>query len=709
MEVVVEFEYESLHEDELTLRLGDIIKNVRYIEEEGWMEGELDGKKGVFPDNFVKVVKKETANELNKTAEPPKKEPSNVANLVKRMSHIGIPIGGFQPPPPAASKKLKKRQCKAVFEYQPLNEDELELKLGDIIEITEEVEEGWWSGTVNGKSGLFPSNFVEELETTGEEPEPKNTSANVTDGGGTEVVTTPTSPQPASGSDPLRHPPKGPRLGFGDIFKDGSGKLKPKVNNQTEETNPQIPSLPSAAKPAHPTMNDAHREEVNSKPKAAAGSSAKEYCKVTFPYEAKNEDELTLKDGEIVRILSKDTGEPGWWRGEVGANSGVFPNNFVTVVLESEKEAPAPRGSGKSSQKPDLEHKISFPSETPIKPIKPPPPSKQPVHKPEVPSAEKKPPPPIKPTEKADKFPLELKPSKPPPPTIPTKKPVPLPPKKPEKPVTSTPSFRQNGEVLSTRLKSEVEPVLPPVPKPQAGDAAEKPSESVDLKIFDELSMTSEKLPHPTANRPKFHGRRLPARVGEVPVHSPTRDVNFEKVFKNNKEDGAEQLPTETRKPTRDMNFEKVFKNNKEDGAEQLPTETRKPTRDVNFEKSFKNSKADGAKQSPTETRKPPTSILSQSPPLHRVTEARPGIAAALSSDVDVSQSIRARLEPDGPNVQLDEFRSQVKELLLTVERLKAQQMKEIAELRGELYEERQKRLALQMEVEELKRAIHLT
>ena len=27
-----------------------------------------------------------------------------------------------------------------------------------------QVEEGWWSGTLNGKSGLFPSNFVKELE-----------------------------------------------------------------------------------------------------------------------------------------------------------------------------------------------------------------------------------------------------------------------------------------------------------------------------------------------------------------------------------------------------------------------------------------------------------------------------------------------------------------------------------------------------------------
>nr|2FEI_A Chain A, CD2-associated protein [Homo sapiens] len=56
------------------------------------------------------------------------------------------------------------RQCKVLFEYIPQNEDELELKVGDIIDINEEVEEGWWSGTLNNKLGLFPSNFVKELE-----------------------------------------------------------------------------------------------------------------------------------------------------------------------------------------------------------------------------------------------------------------------------------------------------------------------------------------------------------------------------------------------------------------------------------------------------------------------------------------------------------------------------------------------------------------
>lgn len=40
-----------------------------------------------------------------------------------------------------------------------------------------QVEEGWWNGYLSGKSGLFPSNFVKELDATGEEAEPNDTAA----------------------------------------------------------------------------------------------------------------------------------------------------------------------------------------------------------------------------------------------------------------------------------------------------------------------------------------------------------------------------------------------------------------------------------------------------------------------------------------------------------------------------------------------------
>ena len=51
-EVEVKFEYEAQQPDELTLYFGNVIRNCKPVED-GWMEGELNGKRGIFPDNFV--------------------------------------------------------------------------------------------------------------------------------------------------------------------------------------------------------------------------------------------------------------------------------------------------------------------------------------------------------------------------------------------------------------------------------------------------------------------------------------------------------------------------------------------------------------------------------------------------------------------------------------------------------------------------------
>ena len=38
-----------------------------------------------------------------------------------------------------------------------------------------------------------------------------------------------------------------------------------------------------------------------------------ERAKVTFDYDADNDDELTIKVGEIVDIVNKDIEQDGWW------------------------------------------------------------------------------------------------------------------------------------------------------------------------------------------------------------------------------------------------------------------------------------------------------------------------------------------------------------------------------------------------------------
>lgn len=51
-----------------------------------------------------------------------------------------------------------------------------------------------------------------------------------------------------------------------------------------------------------------------------------------FPYSAVNEDELTLSEGDIVTIVSKEAPDRGWWRGELHGRVGLFPDNFVQLL-----------------------------------------------------------------------------------------------------------------------------------------------------------------------------------------------------------------------------------------------------------------------------------------------------------------------------------------------------------------------------------------
>lgn len=54
-------DFEGTMGDELTVGMGDVVKNVTKASEEGWLEGELRGKRGIFPANFVKVCSRRTA------------------------------------------------------------------------------------------------------------------------------------------------------------------------------------------------------------------------------------------------------------------------------------------------------------------------------------------------------------------------------------------------------------------------------------------------------------------------------------------------------------------------------------------------------------------------------------------------------------------------------------------------------------------------
>ncbi|XP_017563754.1 SH3 domain-containing protein 21 isoform X2 [Pygocentrus nattereri] len=137
MEMLVLIGFEGTMADELSMQPGDVVKNVKTASEEGWLEGELRGKRGIFPSNFVKEVPVHLTGDSQR-------EPRSM-----RKSKMSL--------------KEQCRKCEVSYAYKPLNEDELELVVGDTIEILREIEDGWWMGKKNNKIGAFPSNFVKEI------------------------------------------------------------------------------------------------------------------------------------------------------------------------------------------------------------------------------------------------------------------------------------------------------------------------------------------------------------------------------------------------------------------------------------------------------------------------------------------------------------------------------------------------------------------
>ncbi|KAK6293092.1 hypothetical protein J4Q44_G00365930 [Coregonus suidteri] len=400
VEAVVEFDYEAQQEDELSLHVGDIIVKVTK-DDGGWWEGEIDGRRGLFPDNFVREIKKDVKRETG-----PKSDLSNGS---------ASPVSEPSLRPARKGDQIRQRRCKASFSYVPQNEDELELKIGDVIDILVEVEEGWWEGSLNGKTGMFPSNFTRELEDT---PASLDTSTRSSQEELRSNRTSKDSPGSESDGGESRtdsgeiQPKKVRGLGFGDIFKDQPIRLRPASGDM-----------------------DTEGEKAQVK--------GRELCKVIFPYDAQNEDELSIKKRERSS-----------------------PSLTGTVLTQGEKERPKkPPPPSAPSAKHTTEKRLE------VRKVPP----ERPEHLPHRPPDDNKG--------------EEVKVGEIPKPTLPSKSP-----KKPHPPKTSSSHFPP---------RRPDRPERPPT----------VPSKYIDVVDLDSVVLSTEKLNHPTAMRPRVLDRRPRSQI----------------------------------------------------------------------------------------------------------------------------------------------------------------------------------------------------
>lgn len=56
------------------------------------------------------------------------------------------------------------KRVQAIYNFKGTNNDELCFSKGEVITVTQCLDGGWWEGTLSGKTGWFPSNYVREYK-----------------------------------------------------------------------------------------------------------------------------------------------------------------------------------------------------------------------------------------------------------------------------------------------------------------------------------------------------------------------------------------------------------------------------------------------------------------------------------------------------------------------------------------------------------------
>uniref|UniRef100_A0A1D5Q6U1 Sorbin and SH3 domain containing 2 n=1 Tax=Macaca mulatta TaxID=9544 RepID=A0A1D5Q6U1_MACMU len=159
-EAIAKYNFSADTNVELSLRKGDRVILLKRVDQ-NWYEGKIPGtnRQGIFPVSYVEVVKKNTkgAEDYPDPPMPHSYSSDRIHSLSSNkpqrpvFTHENIQGGG--------------EPFQALYNYTPRNEDELELRESDVIDVMEKCDDGWFVGTSRRTKffGTFPGNYVKRL------------------------------------------------------------------------------------------------------------------------------------------------------------------------------------------------------------------------------------------------------------------------------------------------------------------------------------------------------------------------------------------------------------------------------------------------------------------------------------------------------------------------------------------------------------------
>ncbi|KAM4851547.1 sorbin and SH3 domain-containing protein 1 isoform 11-T11 [Thomomys bottae] len=162
-EAVAKYNFNGDTQVEMSFRKGERITLLRQVDE-NWYEGRIPGtsRQGIFPITYVDVLKR-----------PLVKNPVDYIDLPYSSSPSRSTTASPQQPQAQQRRVAPDRSqtsqdlfsYQALYSYTPQNDDELELRDGDIVDVMEKCDDGWFVGTSRRtrQFGTFPGNYVKPL------------------------------------------------------------------------------------------------------------------------------------------------------------------------------------------------------------------------------------------------------------------------------------------------------------------------------------------------------------------------------------------------------------------------------------------------------------------------------------------------------------------------------------------------------------------
>ncbi|XP_029383476.1 dynamin-binding protein isoform X2 [Echeneis naucrates] len=158
--------------EELDFREGDLII-ITGLPEPGWFQGELEGRRGIFPEGFVEL--------LGPLRSPQESVDCQYLTDEYQQFSYEDPEEGAEEGEVFLREEVEQREHVmeedeeeeggvygvALYEFRAMEPGELDFDVGDRIRVINTLEDGWLEGEVRGQRGIFPHRFV-KLDDSGQ-------------------------------------------------------------------------------------------------------------------------------------------------------------------------------------------------------------------------------------------------------------------------------------------------------------------------------------------------------------------------------------------------------------------------------------------------------------------------------------------------------------------------------------------------------------